>query len=75
MVATGTRRLSHRDDVGGIRLCSLPRIPIHANDSIGSVVAIFENNLDAPQRVQVLVQLLGRPLLVELDAAIVRAAS
>ena len=39
------------------------------------VDAIFENNLDAPQRVQVLVQLLGRPLLVELDAAIVRAAS
>ena len=39
------------------------------------VDAIFEKNLDATQRVQVLVQLLGRPLLVELDAAIVRAAS
>ena len=36
--------------------------------------AIFEKNLDAPQRVQVLVQLLGRPLTVELDASIVRAA-
>jgi transcription antitermination factor NusG len=39
------------------------------------VDAIFEKNLDATQRVQVLVQLLGRPLSVELDAAIVRAAS
>jgi transcription antitermination factor NusG len=38
------------------------------------VDAIFERNLDASQRVQVLVQLLGRPLAVELDAAIVRAA-
>lgn len=38
------------------------------------VDAIFEKNLDASQRVQVLVQLLGRPLAVELDAAIVRAA-
>jgi transcriptional antiterminator NusG len=38
------------------------------------VDAIFERNLDASQRVQVLVQLLGRPLSVELDAAIVRAA-
>jgi transcription antitermination factor NusG len=38
------------------------------------VDAIFEKNLDASQRVQVLVQLLGRPLTVELDAAIVRAA-
>jgi len=37
--------------------------------------AIFEKNLDASQRVQVLVQLLGRPLTVEVDAAIVRAAS
>jgi len=39
------------------------------------VDAIFEKNLDATERVQVLVQLLGRPLSVELDAAIVRAAS
>jgi transcription antitermination factor NusG len=39
------------------------------------VDAIFEKNLDASQRVQVLVQLLGRPLAVDLDAAIVRAAS
>jgi transcription antitermination factor NusG len=39
------------------------------------VDAIFEKNLDASQRVQVLVQLLGRPLTVEVDAAIVRAAS
>ena len=39
------------------------------------VDAIFERNLDAAQRVQVLVHLLGRPLTVELDAAIVRAAS
>ena len=38
------------------------------------VDAIFERNLDASQRVQVLVQILGRPLSVELDAAIVRAA-
>ena len=38
------------------------------------VDAIFERNLDASQRVLVLVQLLGRPLAVELDAAIVRAA-
>jgi hypothetical protein len=38
------------------------------------VDAIFERNLDASQRVQVLVQLLGRPLAVELDAAILRAA-
>ena len=38
------------------------------------VDAIFERNLDASQRVQVLVQLLGRPLTVELDPAIVRAA-
>ena len=38
------------------------------------VDAIFEKNLDASQRVQVLVQLLGRPLTVEVDAAIVRAA-
>lgn len=39
------------------------------------VDAIFERNLDACQRVQVLVQLLGRPLAVELDSAIIRAAS
>ena len=38
------------------------------------VDAIFEKNLDATHRVQVLVQLLGRPLSVELDAAIVGAA-
>jgi transcription antitermination factor NusG len=38
------------------------------------VDAIFEKNLDASARVQVLVQLLGRPLTVEVDAAIVRAA-
>src|ERR1700694_3512350 len=36
--------------------------------------AIFEKNLHASQRVQVLVQLLGRPLTVEVDAAIVGAA-
>jgi transcription antitermination factor NusG len=39
------------------------------------VDAIFERNLDASGRVQVLIQLLGRPLAVEVDAAIVRAAS
>jgi transcription antitermination factor NusG len=38
------------------------------------VDAIFERNLEASQRVQVLVQLLGRPLTVEVDAAIVGAA-
>lgn len=38
------------------------------------VDAIFERNLDASERVQVLVQLLGRQLMVELDAAIVQAA-
>jgi transcription antitermination factor NusG len=38
------------------------------------VDAIFEKNLDAAQRVLVLVQMLGRPLAVELDSAIVRAA-
>jgi transcription antitermination factor NusG len=38
------------------------------------VDAIFEKNLDAAQRVLVLVHMLGRPLAVELDSAIVRAA-
>src|SRR2546423_13638372 len=38
------------------------------------VDAIFDRNLDASDRVRVLVQLLGRPLAVELDSAIVRAA-
>jgi transcription antitermination factor NusG len=38
------------------------------------VDAIFQKNLDASGRVQVLIQLLGRPLAVEVDAAIVRAA-
>jgi transcription antitermination factor NusG len=39
------------------------------------VDAIFEKNLGASERVQVLVQLLGRPLMVELDTACIRAAS
>jgi hypothetical protein len=34
------------------------------------VDAIFERELGAPARVQVLVQLLGRPLTVEVDPAI-----
>jgi len=38
------------------------------------VDAIFEKNLDASQRVQVLVHMLGRSLPVEVDAAFVRAA-
>jgi transcription antitermination factor NusG len=38
------------------------------------VDAIFERNLGASDRVQVLVQLLGRPLMVEVDATTVRAA-
>ena len=45
------------------------------NGPLRMVDGIFEKNLDASQRVRVLVQLLGRPLMVELDAAIVRAAS
>jgi transcriptional antiterminator RfaH len=36
--------------------------------------AIFERELDAPSRVRLLVQLLGRPLSVEVDLAILRAA-
>jgi hypothetical protein len=36
--------------------------------------AIFEGELDAPSRVRLLVQLLGRPLSVEVDLAILRAA-
>jgi transcription antitermination factor NusG len=38
------------------------------------VDAIFERNLDAPARVQILVHLLGRPLAVEVDPAILKAA-
>jgi len=38
------------------------------------VDAIFEKNLDAPARVQILVHLLGRPLAVEVDPAILKAA-
>jgi len=38
------------------------------------VDAIFERELDAPARVQVLVQLLGRPLAVEVDPAILKAS-
>ncbi len=38
------------------------------------VDAIFEKNLDASARVQVLVHLLGRPLAVEVDPAILKAA-
>jgi transcription antitermination factor NusG len=38
------------------------------------VDAIFEKELDAPSRVQILVQLLGRPLAVEVDPTILRAA-
>jgi transcription antitermination factor NusG len=39
------------------------------------VDAIFEASLDAPARVQVLVTLLGRPLAVEVDPAILKASS
>jgi len=38
------------------------------------VDGIFERELDAPARVQVLVQLLGRPLAVEVDPAILKAS-
>jgi transcriptional antiterminator RfaH len=38
------------------------------------VDAIFESELDAPSRVRILVHLLGRPLTVEVDPAILRAA-
>jgi transcription antitermination factor NusG len=38
------------------------------------VDAIFEKNLDASARVEVLVQLLGRPMTVKLDPAILKAA-
>src|SRR5438552_5139488 len=38
------------------------------------VDAIFEKELDAPSRVQILVNLLGRPLAVEVDRTILRAA-
>jgi transcriptional antiterminator RfaH len=38
------------------------------------VDAIFERELDASSRVQILVHLLGRPLTVEVDPAILRAA-
>lgn len=38
------------------------------------VDAIFEKNLDAPERVQILVNLLGRALAVEVDPAILKAA-
>lgn len=39
------------------------------------VDAIFDASLDAPARVQVLVTLLGRPLAVEVDPAILKATS
>lgn len=38
------------------------------------VDAIFERNLDAPARVEILVQMLGRAVTVEVDSAILRAA-
>jgi hypothetical protein len=38
------------------------------------VDAIFERELKAAARVQILIQLLGRPLMVEVDPAILRAA-
>ena len=38
------------------------------------VDAIFERELGAPARVQVLVQLLGRPLAVEVESAILKAS-
>ena len=38
------------------------------------VDAIFDREVDAPARVQVLVQLLGRPLAVEVDPAILKAS-
>jgi transcription antitermination factor NusG len=38
------------------------------------VDAIFEKELDAPSRVQILVNLLGRPLAVEVDPTILRVA-
>ena len=37
--------------------------------------AVFDGNLEAPARVQILVQLLGRPLALEVDPAILKAAS
>jgi transcriptional antiterminator RfaH len=43
--------------------------------SLRMVDAIFDASLDAPARVQVLVTLLGRPLPVEVDPAILRASS
>jgi hypothetical protein len=39
------------------------------------VDAIFDASLDAPTRVQILVTLLGRPLAVEVDPAILTATS
>jgi hypothetical protein len=38
------------------------------------VDAIFDKELDAPDRVRILVQLLGRPMSVEVDPTILRAA-
>jgi transcription antitermination factor NusG len=69
------RRLSERE-LAPIRPALRKGQPIVIQSGpLRMVDAIFEKNLDASERVQVLVQLLGRPLTVELDAAIVRAAS
>jgi len=38
------------------------------------VDAIFDKELDTPNRVQILVNLLGRPLAVDVDPTILRAA-
>ena len=37
--------------------------------------AIFDGDLEAPARVRILVQLLGRPVAVEVDPAVLKAAS
>jgi transcriptional antiterminator RfaH len=41
---------------------------------LAALDAIFDRHLDAPARVQVLVRLLGRQILVRIDPAVLRAA-
>ena len=67
-LAEGTLRTSRPGFIAGQALV-IEQGPLRMVD------AIFERQLDAPTRVRILVRLLGRSVTVDVDPAILRAAS
>ena len=68
------RRLAERELIPARPRFSKGQPVVIQSGPLRMVDAIFEHELDAPERVLILVRLLGRPLSVEVDPAILRPA-